>query len=639
MEVIGGRYEPQVQLGQGGMATVWSAWDTRLHRPVAIKVLSRVLGADPSFVARFGREARHAAALSHPNIVTVFDFAPTAESAYLVMELVEGESLADRLRRLHRLDVAETAAITSGVLAGLGAAHRRRIVHRDVKPSNILLGPGGTVKVADFGIARVSTDGTQLTDTGMVMGTVGYLAPEQCAGEPATDRSDLYAVGCVAFECLAGQPVFSGETPVSVMYQHQQAPPADVCRLRPEVPAAFGAAIGRALSKDPRDRFASAAEMRRAVLGSVDIDVDVAGAALVPGPALAAETLVSSPSPPTTTASAKPTRAWRRTLPGPRRGSSGGTRVMPGPPSPGSRSPRRRADRRRRAIGALGLLAVIGLIAGLVAATSGGAPGGLAIHRPPSTTTTSTTVAGPSKHRAAAKTASTVSLGVVACDTSSGIDSGTTSVPSTMSIRLPKGLASTGLAFYASSDDSVAVLAPSGWSCAAAVGADGSASLVAVPPDEASDLVHGHHHSIDPGHENKLTEAITLSDTGACAGCATTQACGLFGQAASTPAPAGPGAENSDNSNDPLSPKCDASPPAQEAVTRLSGSVVAFEDPPGLRGTGVPSGGVNPANGILTYSNGDTGAASYLSTCTLPENDHSLCTAVLNDVLKRYWNF
>ena len=619
MEVIGGRYEPRDQLGQGGMATVWSAWDTRLHRPVAIKVLSRLLAADPLFVARFGREARHAAALSHPNIVTIFDFAQTDESAYLVMELVEGESLADRLRRLHRLGVAETAAITSGVLAGLGAAHRQRIVHRDVKPSNILLGPAGMVKVADFGIARVSSDGTQLTDTGMVMGTVGYLAPEQCAGQPATDRSDLYAVGCVAFECLAGQPVFSGETPVSVMYQHQQTAPPDVCRLRPEVPPSFGAAIGRALSKDARDRFGSAAEMGRAVLGSVD--VGDAGAALVPGPALAVETSVTSPSAPAPPASVTPTRVLTRTLPRPRsRQTSRGTRVMPPPPSPRSRSSRQPAKRRRQAIGVVALLAVIGLIAGLVAATSGGAPAGLAIRHPDST---STTVARHAKHGAVARTTGTVALPVVACDTSFGIDTGATSVPSTMSIRLPKGLASTRPSFYASSDDSVAVLAPSGWSSAAEVGADGSASLVAVPPAEASDLVHGPHHSIDPGQENKLAEAITLSDTGACVGCASSQACGLFGQSASAPGPAGLGSDKSDksdNSGDPPSPQCNASPPAQEEVTMLSGSVAAFEDPPGVPGTGVPSGGVNPptASSPIGVATSECRATSRPARCRRP---------------------
>jgi serine/threonine protein kinase len=655
VQVVGGRYEPRDQLGQGGMATVWSAWDTRLQRLVAIKVLSKALVADPSFVDRFGREARHAAALSHPNIVTIFDFAHADDSAYLVMELVEGESLADRLRRQRRLDVAQTGTILAGVLDGLGAAHRRGIVHRDVKPSNILLGRGGVVKVADFGIARVSGDGTQLTDTGMVMGTVGYLSPEQCAGETATDRSDIYAVGCVAFECLAGRPVFTGETPVSVMYQHQQAQPPDLNRLRPEVGPGLAQVIDESLAKDPRDRFASAAEMRRAVLGSIDANVNTADAPLAPGPPLAVDA----------------TRPWTRTVPlhsppGPPLALDATralTKTMPRPPTAGP--PRRPPIDRRRTLGVVALVAAIGLIVGVVAATSSGAPGGLAISHSPSTT--STTVASTSKHRAATTTGfRTVSLPVVACDTSFGVASGTTSPPRRMTIKLPNALASRRLAFYASSDNSVAVLAPSGWSCAAQVGADGSASLVAVPPAEASVLGHGPHRSIDPGQESTLAEAITLSDTGGCVGCASTLACGLFGQATSTPTSAptppqasddaggdaadGPGKSHGHGAGKstgpgavtttaPPAPACNTSPPAQEEVTMLSGSVAAFEDPAGVRGTGVPSGGANPANGILTYASGAATPASYLSTCTLPEHDHSLCTAVLNDVLKRYWNF
>lgn len=627
------------------MATVWSAWDTRLQRPVAIKVLSRALVADPSFVSRFGREARHAAALSHPNIVTIFDFAHTDDSAYLVMELVEGESLADRLRRLHRLEVRETAATVSSVLAGLGAAHRHRIVHRDVKPSNILLGPGGMVKVADFGIARVSSDHTQLTDTGMVMGTVGYLSPEQCSGDPATELSDLYAVGCVAFECLAGQPVFTGETPVSVMYQHQQAPPPDISRLRPEVPGALAAAVEQALAKEPRDRFASAAEMRGAVLGSVD--VDAAAAPLAPGPGSSDQATgpwrKTRPQTPPPEAVATPTRPWTRTSPRSRapEPTAESTRAWTAarPRRPPTGSPRRRPIDRRRWLGVGAVLAVIGLIAGVVAATSGDTPGGLATRR---TSSTTTAPARTPKHRvvAARSSTATVSLPVVACDTSLGEASSTTSVPATMSITLPKALASTGLAFYASNDDSVAVLAPSGWSCAAQVGADGSASLVAVPPDEAQVLGHGPHHSIPPGQENKLAEAITLSDTGGCAGCASTQACGLFKQTtAAPPGPTGPAGNDSEGSDDPPSPPCPATSSSQEEVTMLSSTVAAFEDPPGVSGTGVPSGGANPANGILTYAGTGDSQPSYLSTCTLPESDHALCTAVLNDVLKRYWSF
>ncbi|HTV10893.1 MAG TPA: protein kinase, partial [Acidimicrobiales bacterium] len=267
MDVLNDRYELRERLGTGGMAVVWRALDLRLHRTVAVKALSRVLAADPSFLARFEREARHAAALNHPNIVTIFDYGVQEDAAYLVMELVEGESLAKRLRSVQRLDLADTLAVVSGILSGLSEAHRQGIIHRDIKPSNILLGPSGVVKVADFGIARASGDGTQLTDTGVLLGTVGYLSPEQCAGSSATERSDLYSVGCLAFECLIGRPPFTGETPASVMYQHEHAQPKRVSDLLPDVPAAIDAVVARSLEKDPVRRYASATEMRGALLG------------------------------------------------------------------------------------------------------------------------------------------------------------------------------------------------------------------------------------------------------------------------------------------------------------------------------------------------------------------------------------
>ena len=222
MDVLGDRYELREQIGSGAMATVWRAWDTRLHRFVAVKLLARALGADPGFVARFEREARHAASLNHPNIVRIFDFGTDAGVSYLVMELIDGESLADLLGRVGQLEPWQTIQICSGVLHGLDSAHQHGIVHRDIKPSNILLGPNH-VKVADFGIARASGEVTSLTDTGVLIGTVSYLSPEQCARESATARSDVYAVGCLAYQCLTGRPPFTGENAASVMY-HTNTP-------------------------------------------------------------------------------------------------------------------------------------------------------------------------------------------------------------------------------------------------------------------------------------------------------------------------------------------------------------------------------------------------------------------------------
>lgn len=247
------------------MATVWSAWDARLNRKVAVKLLAPVLAADRNFVARFEREAQLAAGLSHPNVVTVFDYGTDEGSPYIVMEVVDGESLARRLRRDGLLSQSETVRICANVLTALQLAHDRGIVHRDVKPSNILLGSDGAVKVADFGIARLTSDATQLTDTGVMMGTVAYLSPEQCAGASATALSDIYGLGCVAYECLTGRPPFIGETPASVMYQHQHVSPRPVQDLAPEVSPELQSVVITALAKAPSDRFSSASQMRQAM--------------------------------------------------------------------------------------------------------------------------------------------------------------------------------------------------------------------------------------------------------------------------------------------------------------------------------------------------------------------------------------
>ena len=263
--MVGGRYELREELGSGGMATVWLAWDTRLNRKVAVKLLANVLAADRKFVARFEREAQLAAGLAHPNIVTVFDYGTDEDTPYIVMEAVEGESLTSRIRREGRLDEANTRRVCDSVLAALEIAHRNGIVHRDIKPSNILLGVDGSVKVADFGIARLTSDATQLTDTGVMMGTVAYLSPEQCAGAAASERSDIYGLGCVAYECLTGRPPFIGETPASVMYQHQHVEPQSPRAHLPELSAAMDRSVMTALAKRPEDRYQSAQSMRIAV--------------------------------------------------------------------------------------------------------------------------------------------------------------------------------------------------------------------------------------------------------------------------------------------------------------------------------------------------------------------------------------
>ena len=266
-QVIAGRYRLGALLGAGGMARVVAAHDLRLDRPVAIK-LAPASGIDRVGRERFVREARSSAGFSHPNAVAVFDAGEADGYLYLVMELVDGPSVAARLAEHGPLDVDEALTITSAVLAALGAAHAAGIVHRDVKPGNILLGPGGAVKLADFGIAKRLGDlAADLTGTGQFVGTPKYLAPEQVVGEPVTAATDLYAVGVVLYEMLAGRPPFEGDTPIATAIAHRDAPIPDVRRVRSDVPGHVAAAVTRAMAKDPADRFRSAEQMAATLRG------------------------------------------------------------------------------------------------------------------------------------------------------------------------------------------------------------------------------------------------------------------------------------------------------------------------------------------------------------------------------------
>ena len=266
-QVIAGRYRLGAFLGAGGMARVVAADDLRLDRTVAIK-LAPASGIDRAGRERFVREARSSAGLSHPNAVAVFDAGEADGYLYLVMELVDGPSVAARLAEHGPLDVDEALTVTSAVLAALSAAHAAGIVHRDVKPGNILLGTGGAVKLADFGIAKRLGDlAADLTGTGQFVGTPKYLAPEQVMGEPVTAATDLYAVGVVLYELLAGRPPFAGDTPIATAIAHRDAPIPDVRYIRSDVPGHVAAAVTRAMAKDPTDRFGSAEQMEATLRG------------------------------------------------------------------------------------------------------------------------------------------------------------------------------------------------------------------------------------------------------------------------------------------------------------------------------------------------------------------------------------
>jgi eukaryotic-like serine/threonine-protein kinase len=256
-EILGDRYEMQDAIGRGGMATIYRAVDLRMGRTVAVKILREVYSSDPKFVTRFQREARAASLLQHPNIVQVFDYGQSNESYYIVMEFVDGTDLRRYLKRNGKLSGDRAVKIAHDVSLGLGAAHKRGIVHRDVKPQNIMLNDDDLIKLTDFGIASVYKDAgaERLTTTGMTLGTVQYYAPEQAQGEVVTPAADIYALGIVMYEMLTGRPPFDGDTPVAVAMKHIQEQPEPPSTYNPSIAPGLERIILRCLEKDPRDRF------------------------------------------------------------------------------------------------------------------------------------------------------------------------------------------------------------------------------------------------------------------------------------------------------------------------------------------------------------------------------------------------
>lgn len=293
-EVVAGRYELGGSLGAGGMGRVVTARDRVLDRTVAVKLVpvEQARSADPALTARFVAEARTAARFTHRHVVTVYDAGESDGYLYIVTEFVDGTTLAHRLAERGALGVDESVRVGEQLLSALGAAHQAGIVHRDVKPSNVLLDANGNVKLADFGIAKRLDDlEAALTAAGEFVGTPRYVAPEQAAGQRATPATDLYAVGVVMYEMLSGEAPFHAETPIATLLAHRDAPVPDVRQTRPEVPAALAAAITTAMAKQPADRFGSAGEMRTAITSSatsIPTDPTVAAAMAIPVGATAA---------------------------------------------------------------------------------------------------------------------------------------------------------------------------------------------------------------------------------------------------------------------------------------------------------------------------------------------------------------
>src|ERR687898_395291 len=345
-DVFSNRYEIQRGIARGGMAEVYLARDQLLDRPVAVKVLFDEYARDPSFVERFRREAQSAAGLNHPNIVAIYDWGQERGTYFIVMEYVRGRSLRDVIQVNGPFSPRRTAEIGAEIAGALEFAHRNGVVHRDVKPGNVLLTADGDVKVTDFGIARAGT-GEALTQTGAVMGTATYFSPEQAQGLPVDGRSDVYSLGVVLYEMVTGAPPFTGESPVAVAYKHVREEPEPPAARAPDLPPDLEHIILAAMTKDPDSRYQTAdalrTDLRRFVRGQPPLGAPVTGV-VADG---------------TATAAVAPTQAAP-------------------PAAPNGDDP---ADRRRKRIGAfvaafLGVGLVAAVIIGLLAGSGGGGGGG-----------------------------------------------------------------------------------------------------------------------------------------------------------------------------------------------------------------------------------------------------------------------
>jgi eukaryotic-like serine/threonine-protein kinase len=305
-----GRYRLERPIGAGGMGRVWAAHDTRLDRDVALKVQQFDPAGDRVAFERFQREARSAAGLQHPNVVTIFDSGTDGDTAFLVMELLPGPTLEAYVAKRGPLSEGEAVALAAAVASGLSAAHRAGVVHRDIKPTNLMFDARGGLKIVDFGIARLAqTAAARLTATKTVIGSAPYLSPEQLTGRPADERSDLYALGCVITTMLAGRPPFEGEHPLALVHQHVNAAPPQLSERRPGINPALEALVAQLLSKSPQDRPQSALAVHDR-LRDVELDspAERSGVSLATTAVLAQATRPLPIPAPTVTAPALPDR-------------------------------------------------------------------------------------------------------------------------------------------------------------------------------------------------------------------------------------------------------------------------------------------------------------------------------------------
>lgn len=351
--VLDDRYQLTERIGEGGMAEVYLGTDIRLKRDIAVKVLRPQYSSDKQFLDRFLDEARAMAGFSHPNIVNVYDAGRERGRSYIVMEYVAGTDLRKLIKQRGALSVEQAMKIAEQVAQGVAAAHNKHIVHRDIKPGNVLITPDGDVKVADFGIARAVSDSKHLTEPGVVWGTTAYLSPEQIRGDAATPASDVYSMGVVLYEMLSGKPPFQGEDRVAIALQHLHDAPTSLSEKNPKVPRGVENLINRAMAKEPSQRYSTADEFARAIRMYLDAGND--------------STIAQSAMP----QAARPQQRQQpaATQPPPRRRST-----TTGAPSSSSRRQRPRASARAQpapspgidwfgiALGIIALLMVLGLV-------------------------------------------------------------------------------------------------------------------------------------------------------------------------------------------------------------------------------------------------------------------------------------
>ena len=307
-ELIGGRYEIEELVGTGGMSSVYRARDSVLERRVALKVLHEHFSADPEYVERFRREARAIARLNHPNIVTVIDRGEFGKRQFIVFEHIPGENLKEVVEREGQLPVAQALALTHQIARGLAFAHQHGVVHRDVKPQNVLVDESGTAKVTDFGIARSLDPGEELTQTGTLLGTSDYIAPEQASGEPIDARSDQYSLGVLLYELLTGEVPYPADSFMAVAMRHLRDPVPSVRERRRDVPDRVDKIVARAMAKRPADRFPST----EAMMGAIEAALADTGEGAGRNEATGVHSRIERPSPSRSAARPGPRRRQRR---------------------------------------------------------------------------------------------------------------------------------------------------------------------------------------------------------------------------------------------------------------------------------------------------------------------------------------